>query len=134
MRPRDTADRPEVLATIGTRHKDGGKWHFTALLAQAHVDAAARIRARGYVMDRTALRRNLQKACVKAGVTAFNMGDMRASVLTWLRLAGVPQETAALYVGHTSTETQNRFYVNAQVARAVLPRDALRVIPGGKAG
>lgn len=134
LRLRDAGDNGDVLATIGTRHKDGGKWHFTALLFQPHVDAALRIRERGYVMDRTALRRNLRKACVKAGVTAFNMGDMRASVLTWLRLAGVPQETAMLFVGHTSVETQNRFYVNAEVARAVLPRDALRVVQGGKTG
>ena len=134
FRLRDAGDRPEVLATIGTRHKDGGKWHFTALLFQSHVDAAHRIRARGYVFNRTALRRNLKKACEEAGVKAFNMGDMRASVLTWLRLAGVPMETAMLYVGHTSVETQNRFYVNAEVARAVLPQHALRVVQGGKTG
>lgn len=132
VRHRDAADTSEVLATIGTRHKVGGKWHFTALLFQAHVDAAERIRERGKVVDRTILRRHLKRACLQAGVKAFNMGDMRASVLTWLRLAGVPPETAMAYVGHTSIETQNRFYVNAEVARAVLPRGALRVIEGGK--
>lgn len=132
FRFRDAADKPEVLATIGTRHKVGGRWHFTALLAQAHVDAAVRIRERGKVVDRTILRRHLKRACEEAGVKAFNMGDMRASVLTWLRLAGVPPETAMAYVGHTSVETQNRFYVNAEVAKAVLPRAALRVVEGGK--
>ncbi len=132
LRLRDAADKPEVLATIGTRHKVGGKWHFTALLFQSHVDAAQRIRERGKVVDRTILRRHLKRACEQAGVKAFNMGDMRASVLTWLRLAGVPPETAMTFVGHTSIETQNRFYVNAEVARAVLPKTALRVVEGGK--
>lgn len=132
FRYRDAADKPEVLATIGTRHKVGGRWHFTALLFQPHVDAALRIRERGKVVDRTILRRHLKRACEQAGVKAFNMGDMRASVLTWLRLAGVPPETAMAYVGHTSIETQNRFYVNAEVARAVLPKTALRVVEGGK--
>ena len=132
FRYRDAADKPEVLATIGTRHKVGGKWHFTALLFESHVAAAERIRERGKVVDRTILRRHLQRACKQAGVKPFNMGDMRASVLTWLRLAGVPPETAMTFVGHTSIETQNRFYVNAEVARAVLPRTALRVVEGGK--
>jgi hypothetical protein len=134
FRYRDAADKPEVLATIGTRHKVGGKWHFTALLFQSHVDAAQRIRERGKVVDRTILRRHLKRACEKAGVKAFNMGDMRASVLTWLRLAGVPPALAAAYVGHTSTATQDRFYVNQEIARAVLPRGALRVVEGGKTG
>lgn len=134
FRYRDAADKPEVLATIGTRHKVGGRWHFTALVAQAHVDAALRIRERGKVVDRTILRRHLKRACELARVKPFNMGDMRASVLTWLRLAGVPPETAMAYVGHASVETQNRFYVNAEVAKAVLPRTALRVVDGGKVG
>lgn len=128
LRLRDAADKPEVLATIGTVHKDGGKRHFTALLFPAHLEAAQRIKARGKVLTNGRLRKHLLRACAVAGVKPFNMGDMRASVLTWLRLQGVPPELAAAYVGHTSTDTQNRFYVDQQVTKAVLPRTALRLV------
>jgi hypothetical protein len=139
VRGRDAADKPEVLATVGTIHKDGGKPHFTALLFEPHVELAKRIRARGHVITKGRLRKHLLRACKQveakmretdpsAKFKPFNMGDMRASVLTWLRIAGVPPELAMAYVGHTSIETQNRFYVNQQMTKAVLPRTALRLV------
>ena len=128
FRLRDAGDAPEVLATVGTSHKDRGKKHFTALLFQGHVDAAKRIKERGHVLSNGRLRKHLLRACRLAKVKAFSMGDMRASVLTWLRLAGVPPEIAAAYVGHTSITTQQKFYVDAEATKTVLPRAALRLV------
>jgi integrase len=128
FRPRDAGDPPDVLGVVATTHKDKGKRHFTNLLFTSHVELAQRIKARGQVLSNGRLRKHLLRACKVAGVKPFSMGDMRASVLTWLRLAGVPAEMAAAYVGHTSTATQERFYVDAEATKTVLPRAALRVV------
>ena len=128
FRLRDAGDPPDVLSVVATTHKDKGKKHFTNLLFARHVDLAVRIKERGKVLSNGRLRKHLLRACRVAGVKPFAMGDMRASVLTWLRLAGVPAEVAAAYVGHTSTATQERFYVDAEATKTVLPRAALRVV------
>lgn len=138
VRARDASDPAAVIATIGTFHK-GRRKHFTALLWQDHVDAAERIRARGKIITNGNLRRHMLRACEavtverrkldpKAEPVLFNMGDMRASVATWLRLAGVPMPIIAEYLGHLSASTTRKYYVDSEVTATVLPRAALRLV------
>lgn len=127
IRERNAADAPEVVAMLGTRHKSG-RVHFTAVVHEQHLEVAKRIRAVGHVIDNGALRKHLKKACAKAGVDYFAMGQLRHSVATWLTQAGVAVADTSRFLGHQSATTTRRHYIDSQTAALVLPRAALRVV------
>jgi hypothetical protein len=138
IRERELGDAPATLAVIGVKHKSG-RPHFTSLAHQQHVDVAKRIRARGHLIDRGALRKRLRAAVSAANVEArkkderaplipfFTLGVMRHSVTNWLQEAGVSVEERGQYLGHNPT-TNARFYVDAQRPPVVLPQRVLRVV------
>ena len=127
IRDRVAADAQEVVAMVGTKHKSG-RTHFTALVHQQHLDAAKRVRQRGHVIDNGALRKHMLRACAAAGVRPFQLGQLRHSVATWLSQAGLSPELTSRYLGHASSTTTKRHYIDAQTAALVLPRAALRVV------
>lgn len=127
IRERVASDSAETLAVIGTKQKSGRK-HFTALVRAEPLAAARRIRERGHVIDKGRLRKHMVRACADAKVPTFHLGQLRHSVATWLRQAGVPDAQIAAYLGHRSQATTTRHYIDHQVAALVLPRTALRVV------
>lgn len=138
IRERNEKDQPEVVGVLGVRHKKGSQ-HFTALLHEAHLQAAQRIRDRGHVIDNGALRKQMLVAFDKLNaerakkklepVPVFMLGQMRHSVATWLATTtGISLEQVAEYLGHESESTTRKFYVDREVATRVLPRAALRVV------
>lgn len=137
MRDRVTNDAPEVLAVIGVTHKSG-RQHFTALTTQRQVDVAARIRARGHVIDRGALRKHLAAAAHavtlerrRQGRTQeaqpLKLGAFRHSVSTWLRQDGVADDAISRYLGHVSPVTTRRFYIDGERAPVVVPAAGARL-------
>jgi len=127
LRERLASDPPDVVAVIGTRQKSG-RTHHTALQHQHHVEVARRVRERARVIDNNRLRKHMLRAAAAAGVEPFQLGQLRHSVSTWLRMAGVADTDTAEFLGHESASTTRRHYIDQQVAPRVLPRAALRVV------
>lgn len=55
-------------------------------------------------------RRDLHRACARAGVAPMGPNDMRRSLATWLVRAGVPIELVAEVLRHTTTAMVHRVY------------------------
>lgn len=139
IRERNASDSPEVVAMLGTRHKSG-RTHFTAIVHEHHLAIARRIRERGHVIDKGALRKQMKAAALRVtaerrkkdpeakSAAVINLGSMRHSVSTWLAQAGLPPDQVSRYLGHMSATTTRRHYIDAQTAALVLPRAALRVV------
>lgn len=127
IRARKAGDKRHVVGVIGTVHKSG-KIHTCALVHREHYDAAMRIKARGHVFGRWWLLDHLKKACDAAKVARFGLGAMRHSSSTWLTENGVPVADTSSYIGHASTATTTKHYINMRTPKTVLPRAALRVV------
>lgn len=141
IREPNASDPPHVLAVLGTKMKgaEGGKAHFTAIVHAEPLAAARRIRERGHVIDRGALRKQMiaaaklltaerrQKNPKAKAVRHLNLGAMRASVATWMSQAGHEGDVWR-FLGHTGPSTADRHYIDRQQAPTVLPKTALRVV------
>jgi integrase len=107
------------------------------------LGAARRIRERGKVIDNNRLRKHMLRAVDAANaerakkaapgekvasIKPFQLGALRHSVATWLTQAGVPLEQVSRYLGHASSSTTRRHYVDQQAAALVLPQRVLRVV------
>jgi integrase len=56
------------------------------------------------------LRRDITKACAKAGIPVFTPNDHRRTTATWLVKRGVPLNLIAKVLGHASTAMLERAY------------------------
>lgn len=128
------------LAVLVTRHKSGELTR-TPLVAEEHLAAAERIRARGTIPPRDTLADHLAWACaavraeqVKAGIKEadlvpdFRLGVMRHSVLTWAVEMGATPEQASQFAGHRSVRTSSKFYIDVAVPTVTVP--VLRLVSG----
>ena len=141
IRERNASDPPHVLAVLGTKMKgmDGGKAHFTAMVHPEPLAAARRIRERGYIETRGALRKQMIAAAERLtaerrkenpkapAVPHLNLGAMRHSVSTWMSQAGHEADVWR-FLGHKGPGTADRHYIDRQQAPTVLPKTALRVV------
>lgn len=127
QRDRQPTDPKQVVSVIGTVHKRGRR-HFTALLHREHADAAARILERKHIPNPHQTREAMVSACDAAKVPVFQLGQFRSSVTTWLVRAGVPLADVSRYVGHASTATTQRFYIDHEQASVALQKRKLRVV------
>lgn len=145
IRERNERDPEQVVGVIGVVHKNSllkknRERHFTALVHDEHFAAAKRIRERGALPDRWAMRK-LMVAAAEAVTDArrkddpkapvapvVQLGSFRHSVTTWLSAGGFSDAQVAKYVGHANESMVRRHYINAAKAALVLPRTALRVV------
>lgn len=145
IRERTEHDEPEVMGVIGVVHKNSllkrnREKHFTKLVHAEHYDAAKRIRERGHLIDRGAMRKRMVKAAEAVtlerrksdpkalAAPVVHLGSFRHSVTTWLAAGGLSDAQVAKYVGHKSEEMARKHYINAAKTALVLPRSALRVV------
>jgi hypothetical protein len=145
LRERNDNDEPEVVGVIGAVHKNSllkrrEDKHFTSLVHAEHLEAARRIRDRGHIIDRGALRKRMLRAAKAATLArreldpkapaapTVNLGAFRHSVTTWLSQQGLSDAQVAKYVGHSSEAMAKRHYINQARTALVLPRSALRVV------
>lgn len=145
IRERTERDPADVVGVIGVVHKNSllkknRDKHFTALVHQEHYDAAKRIRERGTLPDRWALRKRMVAAAEAVtearhkedpqapAAPVVQLGSFRHSVTTWLAAGGFSDAQVAKYVGHANEAMVRRHYINAAKAALVLPKTALRVV------
>lgn len=108
------------LAKISVKHKSGRR-HTTPLSRLEHVEAAERIRARGFVLDDSTLNYHMARACAAAGIERFCLGAMRHSVLTWAVEMGASPQQASEFAGHRSLSTTRDFYLDTAVPTVSVP-------------
>lgn len=145
IRERNEHDEPEVVGVIGVVHKNSllrknREKHFTKLVHAEHFAAAQRIRERGHLIDRGAMRKRMVRAAEAAtlerrkqdtkapAAPVVHLGSFRHSVTTWLAAGGLSDAQVAKYVGHKSEEMARKHYINQAKTALVLPRSALRVV------
>lgn len=108
------------LAVLVARHKSGELTR-TPILYAEHLAAAEQLRARGALPSRVTLERHMRRACDRAGVSRFCLGQMRHSVLTWAVEHGATADQAADFAQHRSKATTTRWYVDVAVPRTAIP-------------
>ena len=101
--------------TLIVRHKSGDLAR-TPLENKAHIDAAKRLRAVGFVPQR--LPEELRAASQAAGLPRekwVTPGVFRHSVATWAVEDGASVEQVSRFLGHKDPRTTRRFYVDLRV-------------------
>lgn len=113
-----------VAAVLVTVHKSGDLTR-TPIVDANHLTAAQNILAAGHVIEDKAINKHLAKACRDAGVEPFTVGVMRHSVATWAVERGATPATVAEFLGHRSSVTTKRFYVDISVPTTTVPLPSL---------
>lgn len=116
------------LATLIVWHKAKEK-AISGITKRSHLEAAKRIRAKGYSLGRSRLHFLISRACEEAGLPReewFGFGAMRHSVSTWAIEAGEDIEQTAKALNHTSAKMLRGHYVRHAVPRALIKTHVLK--------
>jgi site-specific recombinase XerC len=112
----------KALAVLVTWHKRKEK-AAVALTKRKHVDAARRIREKGYTLGRSRLAYLIRRANIEADIPPEQwvyFGDMRHSVSTWAHEMGEDVANTAKAFNHTDEEMLRRHYVRHAIPRATI--------------
>jgi site-specific recombinase XerD len=109
-----------LLAVLYVQHKRGDEVP-VPLVYPEHVEAAERLRERGYVPAYGTMSAHLRSACDIAKVPHFRQGIMRHSVVTWGLRAGAPLSDASDFVGHMDERTTRRHYAAVTMPVSAIP-------------
>lgn len=115
-------------AVLVTWHKRREK-AVSGLMKVAHVEAAKRIRAKGYTLGRSRLAFLMRRANYDAGIPKGQevfFGDMRHTVSTWAHEMGEDIENTAKAFNHTDAKMLRQHYVRHAVPRATIKVKVLR--------
>lgn len=126
----DGTEKVPLLATLRVWQAKAEKRTATPILYPEHLEAAERIRARGYVPHRVTLQRHLVEASRKAGVPTLWQWHIRHSVVSHAIESGVRDEDAGSFVDHTGVGVTRRHY--KQIAHPTKAVPVLRILGGGK--
>lgn len=118
------------LATLVTFHKLR-EHAVSGLTHPEHLEAARRLREKGYMLSRKHLATLMLKANIAAGIDPETerpvyLGDMRHSVGTWAIEDGEDIAATAKAFNHTSEKMLRRHYVRHAVPRATIKTRVLK--------
>lgn len=127
-------ERVPLLATLRVWQAKAETWTATPILYPEHLDAAERIKARGYVPHRVTLQRHMVDASTKAGLPrALWQWHIRHSVVSHAIESGVRDEDAGNFVDHMGGSGVTRRHYK-QVAHPTKAVPVLRILGGGLKG
>lgn len=66
--------------------------------------------------------------CERAGVPVFRLGQMRATVGTWLNERGMTKEQVAAFLHHKDPRTTARFYLDVEIPTVAVSPPKLRLV------
>lgn len=128
-----------LLAVLTVKHKNG-ELVSQPVVAQEHLDAARRIKARGRIPIPWTLAKNMREACdqirreqaiadvpEKDWMPHWRLGQLRHTVLTWAYARGASAEDLAKFAHHATPVTTRKFYLDLGVPSVSIP--VLRLLP-----
>jgi integrase len=115
------------LAVLVTWHK---RKEFSSAYAQntETLEAAKRLKQLARLFSNNTHAMRMAWACREAGVTRFDLGDMRHSVSTWAAEDGADQMEIAKALNHSSPKTTRDHYIRQRIPLGVMRVRPLRVV------
>lgn len=138
LRARRDTDPPTIVGVLAVAQHKSGQMHVVNLVRHEHLEAAMRVKHRGHVPGRWWVLENLNRAVEALNATLpqneqierFTPRQLRHSVATWLRQAGVAMPDVAAFLGHLDERTTRRHYVDQFEGAVTLEPRHLRAVPG----
>jgi hypothetical protein len=139
----EDARRGETVGVLRFLHKNRD-WERVPVVDEEVLAAAKRLRAKGrlsyetppgseaYWKDGRAPKPNqaIAWACEVVGVPVFTLGQMRASVGTWLAELGMTRGQISELFRHKDERTSARFYIDVQVPTLPVAPPRLKLVKG----